>query len=146
MFRVSEGLFWWEQLSGGNLTDSPKVWVLFFIIEFKVSLEWILLTLTVLNFWIFTSYCTLKPLWLGMGEVVPARSTLTLHPPSPPTGHQLSWLALYELLIDIVRGQTSGISSVWDGDPGKQAGKVNLPTAGLSRPARDPGRLITTPL
>ena len=30
-----------------------------------------------------------------MGEVVPARTSLTLHPPSPPTVHQLSRLALY---------------------------------------------------
>ena len=52
------------------------------------------LTLKVLNFWKFTSYCSLKPLWSGMGEVVPARTSPTLHPPSPPTVHQLSWLAL----------------------------------------------------
>ena len=36
-----------------------------------------------------------------MGEVVPARTSLTLHPPSPPTVHQLSRLALYELKVDI---------------------------------------------
>ena len=53
-----------------------------------------LLTLKVLNFWKFTSNCSLKPLWSGMGEVVPARTSLTLHPPSPPTVHQLSRLAL----------------------------------------------------
>ena len=53
-----------------------------------------LLTLKVLNFWKFTSYCSLKPLWSGMGEVVPARTSPTLHPPSPPTVHQLSQLAL----------------------------------------------------
>ena len=41
-----------------------------------------------------TSYCSLKPLWSGMGEVVPARTSPTLHPPFPPTVHQLSWLAL----------------------------------------------------
>ena len=52
------------------------------------------LTLTVLNFWKFTSYCSLKPLRSGTGEVVPARTSPTLHPPSPPTVHQLSWLAL----------------------------------------------------
>ena len=52
------------------------------------------LTLTVLNFWKFSSYCSLKPLWSGMGEVVPARTSPTLHPPSPPTEHQLSRLAL----------------------------------------------------
>ena len=51
-------------------------------------------TLKVLNFWKFTSYCSLKPLWSGMGEVVPARTSPTLHPPSPPTVHQLSWLSL----------------------------------------------------
>ena len=55
------------------------------------------LTLKVLNFWKFTSYCSLKPLWSGMGEVVPARTSPTRHPPSPPTVHQLSRLALYEL-------------------------------------------------
>ena len=32
-----------------------------------------------------------------MGEVVPARTSPTLHPPSPPTVHQLSRLALYGL-------------------------------------------------
>ena len=59
--------------------------------------KWWRLTLKVLYFWKFTSYCNLKPLWSGMGEVVPARTSPTLHPPSPPTVHQLSQLALYEL-------------------------------------------------
>ena len=54
----------------------------------------IVLTLKVLNFWKFTSYCSLKPLWSGMGEVVPACTSPTIHPPSTPTVHQLSWLAL----------------------------------------------------
>ena len=31
------------------------------------------------------SYCSIKPLCLGMGEVVPARTSPTLHPPSPRT-------------------------------------------------------------
>ena len=52
------------------------------------------LTLKVLNFWEFTSYCSLKPLWSGMGEVVPACTSPTLHPPSPPAVHQLPRLAL----------------------------------------------------
>ena len=56
------------------------------------------LTLKVLNFWKFTSYCSLKPLWSGMGEVVPARTSPTLHLPSPTTVHQLSWLAMLELI------------------------------------------------
>ena len=38
------------------------------------------LTLKVLNFWKLTSYCSLKPLWSGMGEEVPARTSPTLHP------------------------------------------------------------------
>ena len=59
------------------------------------SKGWIpLLSLKVLNFWKLTSYCSLKPLWSGMGEVVPARTSPTLHPPSPPTVHQLSRLVL----------------------------------------------------
>ena len=29
--------------------------------------------------------CRLKPLWSGMGEVVLARTSPTLHPPFPPT-------------------------------------------------------------
>ena len=38
------------------------------------------LTLKVLNFWKCTSSCSLKPLWSGMGEVGPARTSPTLHP------------------------------------------------------------------
>ena len=30
--------------------------------------------------WISDSYCSIKPLWSGMGEVVPARTSPTLHP------------------------------------------------------------------
>ena len=40
---------------------------------------WVL-TLKVLNFWKLTSYCSLKPLWSGMGEVVMAHTLPTLHP------------------------------------------------------------------
>ena len=36
-----------------------------------------------------------------MGEVVPARTSPTLHPPSPPPEHQLSWLALQEIKMFI---------------------------------------------
>ena len=42
-----------------------------------------ILTLKVLNFCKFTSYCSLKPLWSGMGEVVPARTS----PTSPIHSH-----------------------------------------------------------
>ena len=34
-----------------------------------------------------------------MGEVAPARTSPILHPPSPPTVHQLSRLALQELIL-----------------------------------------------
>ena len=37
------------------------------------------------NGWISDSYCSLKPLCSGMGEVVPARTSPTLLPPSPRT-------------------------------------------------------------
>ena len=60
--------------------------------QLKVIDDWIL-TLKVLNFWKLTSYCSLKPLWSGMGEAEPARTSPTLHLPSPPTVHQLLWLA-----------------------------------------------------
>ena len=49
-----------------------------------------LLTLKVLNVWKVTSYCSLKPLWLGMGQVV----SYLADPTSPPTVRQLSRLAL----------------------------------------------------
>ena len=39
--------------------------------------------------WISDSYCSLKPLWSTMRDVVPARTSPPLHPPSPPT---LLWL------------------------------------------------------
>ena len=69
--------------------------------EIRRNKYWVL-TRKVLNFWKFTSYCSLKPLWLGMGEVVPARTSPTLHPPSPPTVHQLSWLALLKLICCVL--------------------------------------------
>ena len=40
--------------------------------------------------WISDSCCSIKPLCLGMGEVVPARTSPTLHPPSPRTVLSLS--------------------------------------------------------
>ena len=51
------------------------------------------------------SYCSLKPLWSGMGEVVPARTSTNPASPIPShcaviilfrsvPVHQLSWLAL----------------------------------------------------
>ena len=42
----------------------------------RLEMEWVDL---------FDSYCSLKPLWSGMGEVVPAHTSPILHPPSPPT-------------------------------------------------------------
>ena len=42
------------------------------------------------NGWISDSYCSIKPLCLGMGEVVPARTSPTLLPPSPRTVLSLS--------------------------------------------------------
>ena len=84
MIRVSEGKY--------RIGDSQTL--IFVRVCNPLLLFTYLLTLKVLNFWKFTSYCSLKPLWSGMGEVVPARTSPTLHPPSPPTVHQLSQLAL----------------------------------------------------
>ena len=62
--------------------------------SFTLSNYLSILTLKVLNFWtfietwsgwIFDSYCSLKPLCSGMGEIVPARTSPTLPPPSPRT-------------------------------------------------------------
>ena len=75
-------------------SDSNCLTATFLIHQMSILWGFSFLTLKVLNFWKFTSYCSLKPLWLGMGEVVPARTSPTLHPPSPPTVHQLSQLAL----------------------------------------------------
>ena len=77
----------------------PGCWPHWFVVHYPVSVHWyvaitMFVTLKVLNFWNLTlkwsgwisdSYCSLKPLWFGMGEVVPACTSPTLHPPSPPT-------------------------------------------------------------
>ena len=74
----------WGDISLHSINLSPKWLVLYHLY----------LTLKVLKFWKFTSYRSLKPLWSDIWEVVPAHTSPTLHPPSPPTVHQLSWLAL----------------------------------------------------
>ena len=79
---------------GSVLRHEKLGWLLHFSTFRQVSVFGHVLTLKVLNFWKFTSYCSSKLLWSGMGEVVPARTSPTLHPPSPLTVHQLSWLAL----------------------------------------------------
>ena len=78
-------------------TKGAQVWPSVWWLQMATFSIPIILTLKVLNFWKFTSYCSSKPLWSDMGEVVPARTSPTLHPPSPPTVHQLSSLALQEL-------------------------------------------------
>ena len=50
-----------------------------------------------------------------MGEVVPARTSPTLHPTSPPTGHQLSSLALYELIYQPMLFSTALTSHDYNG-------------------------------
>ena len=73
---ISTGLYFFQIVS--------RVYCLCFLlfaykvlIFWKFTLKW--------TWWISYSYCSLKPLWSGMGEVVPARTSPTLHPPSPPT-------------------------------------------------------------
>ena len=69
--------------------QSPKRYI--FASSWKETFKF---TFKVQNFWKFTyklsgwisgSCCSLKPLWSGMGEVVPVSTSLTQHPPSPPT-------------------------------------------------------------
>ena len=45
------------------------------------------------------SYCSLKPLCSGMREVVPARTSPTLHPPSPRTVLSLSCFKVSQCII-----------------------------------------------
>ena len=68
-------------LISGLQTDTFTFICKYFFNNFPLIL---ILTLKVLNFWKFPSYCSLKPLWSGMGEVVPAR---TVRPglKGPPT-------------------------------------------------------------
>ena len=81
LWFVRKVVFKWRQCAPWKL---PSWWWMFMK----------LLTLKVLNFWTFTwtrsgwifdSYSSLKPLCSGMGEVVPARTSPTLPPPSPRT-------------------------------------------------------------
>ena len=86
LIHVSTNSISFKQVSSNTFLHWPRT-VLFDV------LGWSLVNPKVLNFWKFTwkwsgwisDYCSLKPLWSGMGEVVPARTSLTLHPPSPPT-------------------------------------------------------------
>ena len=65
-----------------------KFWIFYFashvlvmnIKRFLWGIHICIITLKVLNFWKFTSYCSLKPIWSGMGEVVPSRTSPTLYP------------------------------------------------------------------
>ena len=61
------------------------------------------LTLTVLNFWKFTSYCSLKPLWSDMGEVVPARTSPTLHLWSPIPSNCASIVATSTVRVNTIQ-------------------------------------------
>ena len=100
IFFKALSLIWWKWTLINMLKDcfdavepvrkttSKSIW------KVKVHVKVYSLTLKVLNFWKLTSYCRLKPLWSGMGELVLAPTSPTLHPPSPPTLHQLSRLAL----------------------------------------------------
>ena len=49
------------------------------------------------------SYCSLKPLCSGMGEVVPARTSPTLLPPSPRTVLSLSCFKVSQCMTSTVR-------------------------------------------
>ena len=92
--NVVIAVFSWQTLSGKTLTNSLGFRWNKITCNRRTPGIRTELTLKVLTFWKFTSYCSLKPLWSGIGEAVPACTSPTLHPPSPPTVHQLSRLAL----------------------------------------------------
>ena len=69
------------------------------------------LTLKVLNFWKFTSYCSLKTLWSGMGEVVPARTSPTLMT-SPIPSHCASIIATSTVRVNPYLSPECNISGI----------------------------------
>ena len=72
-------------------TMSPMSYFLFIKENFQNTQCFNLtLRLLVVIGWISDSYCSIKPLCSGMGEVVPARTSPTLLPPFPRTVLQLS--------------------------------------------------------
>ena len=107
--------------------------------SFSENLLACLLILTVLNFWKFTSYCSLRPLWSGMGEVVLVSASLTLHPPSPPTVHQLSWLALPVLALFLHIWVTYTVGELGSGYicPAQKSLVLGKPTCSVSSPEHD---------
>ena len=58
-----------------QLYDYSSYKALFLFLKNHLEMEWL----------ISDSYCSFKPLLSGMAEVVPARTSSTLHPPSLPT-------------------------------------------------------------
>ena len=73
--------------------------------------QFVMLTLKVLNFWKFTSYCSLKPLWSGMGEVVPACTSPTLYAPIP--SHCASIVVTSTLRVKLLLDNLRHVTSTW---------------------------------
>ena len=88
-----------------------------------------MVTLKVLNFWKFTCYCSLKPLWSGIGEVVPACTSPTLHPPSPIPPNCASIVATSTVRVNVKMSSVTGLH--------------NLDQAWTFRQDKNPGFQIT---
>ena len=71
-------------LQSENPWDNKAVYLLYT----ELVLGECMLTLTVLNFWKFTSYCSLKPLWSGMGGS--SAGSYLADPTSPIPSHSAS--------------------------------------------------------
>ena len=103
-FRSNLGFFWWilsvnvsEKQSSVLLKMNKAPWHSFakdLVVNLHSLRSHLVNTYTAKpicwNGWISDRYCSLKPLCSGMGEVVPARTSPTLLPPSPRTVLSLS--------------------------------------------------------
>ena len=85
LFRSSPGLTWDQLMNLAAIRDLIVVSVSYHIHQYSMKVNTCTAKPGCWNGWISDSYCSLKPLWLGMGEVVPARTSPTLLPPSPRT-------------------------------------------------------------
>ena len=73
-----------------TLERSPKIGLIVYIVWMWNNLNTYTARPVCWSGWISDSYCSLKPLCSGMGEVVPALTSPTLLPPSPRTVLSLS--------------------------------------------------------
>ena len=91
---------WWNILILGN---NPCVW------HCPTLTSEHTLTLKVLNFWKFTSYCSLKPLWSGMGGS--SAGSYLADPTSPIPSHCVSIVATSTVRVNFITGSKQALSA-----------------------------------